>query len=484
MKRLTLFFVSWLVLLPLMAQQPNITLKGTTTNAAGKSIALYKYSDALSRNEVLLDEINDENHFQLKSYANYPMLIFVQIENYSQSFVVEPGRTYEMFLPEFDWNLDEKRNIHLAPEALPFRFLNLPKDEVNLSIQRFDEVVDSFVYENRIHLDFKFWPNKLYFDTLLMVVEKLAPNTSNEYFNRYKTFRLASLRYQFGFLGKTKMYDTYIREQPIRYYDENYMDFFFSLFQKSVSNGSRYLKVREVAEFVDKSQIGSFLDSLGLDPLLRNEQVRELVALQALSEAYYHGYYYKRDKVVKMIELLMQQTKFKEHKQLAENLLDKFRQESEETRLPSFTLPNVDKEPVSIDAFKGKWVYLSFVRVGEPAAIGELDAMAHFYDTICALDSNVVFITIDCDREFQKMYHLLKNNKRGNRYRWTWLHFDGNYALLQRYGIVSYPSFVLLTPNGQRRYSVTPAPSSGFLLFPPWRKRAEEKKSKFFLDNE
>lgn len=467
-----------------MGQQPNITLKGTTTNAAGKTIALYKYSDALSQREVLVDDdvIDEDNQFVLKAYANYPMLIFVQIENYSQSFIVEPGRTYEMFLPEFDWNLDEKRNIHLAPEALPFQFTNLPKDEVNLSILRFDEVVDSFMYVNRIHLDFMFWPDKAYFDTLLMEVERLVPDTKNDYFNRYKTFRLATIRYQLGFSGRKKTYDLYVREQPIRYYDENYMQFFFSLFQQYLSNGNRYLKVREIAEMVDRGALDHLLDSLGLDPLLKNEQVRELVALQALFEAFYNGFYYKPDKVVYMLEQLKEKTKFQEHKLLCENILNKFSEATLEYHLPTFRLPDVDKNMVSLEDFAGKWVYLSFVRVGEPSCIGEMDAIAHFYDTICAQDSNVVFITIDCDREFPKMYHLLRNNKRGSRYHWTWLHFDGNYSLLEHYGVVSFPSFILLNPQGNRKYNVTPAPSSGFLLFPPWRKRDNDGKDQFFLE--
>ena len=59
------------------------------------------------------------------------------------------------------------------------------------------------------------------------------------------------------------------------------------------------------------------------------------------------------------------------------------------------------------------------------------------------------------------MYHFLKNNKRGHRYNWTWLHFDGNYKLLERYGVVSYPTFLLINPDGQLQYSVTPPPASG-----------------------
>lgn len=478
-----LFFV--LVSFAAIAQQPNIFFQGQTDNASGKKVTLSRYNDPLSLTEMQIDEavIADDGTFRLKAYANYPMLVVVQIENYSQSFYAEPGRTYEMYLPEFDWDMDEKINVNLAPVALPFQFLNLPANELNLSIARFDEVVDSFVYENRLHLDFRFRPEKTYFDTLMQTVERLCPNTDNEYFNRYKQYHLAALQCEMGFASRTKLYDQYIRNQPIRYYDDNYMRLFLTLFRNRISKGSRYLKIREIAEFVDRLDLGHFLDSLGLDPLLRNEQVRELAALQALSEAYYRSFYFRSDKVLRMIELLGERTKFNDHKVLASHLLEKFHAEEPTAVMPQFTLPDVDKNPVRLSDFKGRWVYLSFVRVGEPDCIGELETMAHFYDSVCGRDSNVVFVTIDCDREFQKMYHLLRNSRKGSRYRWTWLHFDGNYKLLEKYQVASYPTFILINPKGEKQYSVTRAPSTGFLLNGPWRRPNEEsEKPRSFLN--
>ena len=75
------------------------------------------------------------------------------------------------------------------------------------------------------------------------------------------------------------------------------------------------------------------------------------------------------------------------------------------------------------------------------------------------------------------MFHLLKNSRKGARYNWTWLHFDGNYRLLERYGVVSYPTFMLLDPQGQLYYDYTPAPASGILLHGPWEKQDEEKEA-------
>ena len=77
------------------AQTPNITIKGTAANAGGKEIELYKYSDQLSRTEILLDhKVIGATGFELKMYAKYTTLVFLQVENYSQSFYVEPGRIY------------------------------------------------------------------------------------------------------------------------------------------------------------------------------------------------------------------------------------------------------------------------------------------------------------------------------------------------------------------------------------------------------
>ena len=88
-----------------------------------------------------------------------------------------------------------------------------------------------------------------------------------------------------------------------------------------------------------------------------------------------------------------------------------------------------------------------------------------------------------CDREPQKMYHFLKNTKRGQRYNWTWLHFNGNYRLLERYGVVSYPHFILINPEGQLQYTVTPPPASGILLHGPWQPKPQhaDDDQPFFL---
>lgn len=463
--------------------QTNITIHGEVVNGAGKEVWLFRYSDMLTRTEEVVDQsvIGDNRTFELKAYANYPTMMMLQIENYSQSFFVEPGRDYEVYVPRFDWNIDEKRNVFLEPEVLPLEFVNMPAGELNGLISDFEAVVARYIDDHRVYFDARFRPQKRYFDSLEAVVAKQCPDTKNEFFNRYKRYQLASMKYSLHFDTRRGMVNRYIKNQPILYYDDNYMSFFTTLFANTVSKGTAKIPAWQLGNWVNTLNVKVFLDSLGTDTLLRNEQVRELVALQALQEAYYMPRYYESGKVVQMIDLIGNKSKFPEHRVLAQRLVNSFRQQEQGAEMPSFTLPDVEKKQVSLDAMKGKWVYLSFVRVGDPNCISEIETMAHFKDSIYAKNKNVEFVTICCDREFQKMYHFLKNTKRGQKYNWTWLHFNGNYKLLERYQVVSFPYFILLNPDGQLQYTVTPPPASGFLLNGPWQPKPQEEERPFFL---
>lgn len=477
-----------MLLLPLMAAaQSNVQIVGTAANAAGKTIELYCYDDMLSGREVLLGgtQIDSSGSFRLACYVNYPRLVFLQVEHYSQSFYVEAGHRYEVYIPTFDWDIDEKQNIHLSPVALPVEFVGVPDDDLNLRISRFDEAVDSFVQANRVWFDVKYHPQKRYMDSLeiKLGVRGEAFAAEEGFYRRYVEYSLAEMRLAMHFDSRKKLIGKYIADQPIRYYDEPYMRLFLALYEGLISKGMRRVPQHRLVSWVNSGDIDRYLDSIGLEPLLRNEQVRELAVLEALKESYYDRNY-DREHVRHMVQLLAQKTRFKEHREIANHLLALFNRGEKGGEVPEFRLPDIDHNLVSLDDLKGKWVYLSFVRVGDPNSLSEIETLAFFRDSVYARNPDVVFVSVSCDREFQKMYHFLKNNRRGKRYNWTWLHFDGNYKLLEHYGVVSYPTFLLINPEGRLHYTVTPAPASGILLHGPWEKKKttdEDTGKPFFM---
>ena len=470
MKRL-LLIIGLLLPLCCVRGQVNVTLQGEGANVAGKRVELLCYEDMLTMHERLLDETvaDSTGKFRLGCYLTYPRLVVVQIECYSQSFYAEPGRTYEVWLPEFRWEQDEEHNVYLDPVALPLEFMNLPAGELNLKILDFEEAVDTFLSEHRVFFDPRFKPKRQWMDSLeRAVVGGQRTLAGDDFFSRYARFSLAQMRYDMGFASRKQMLRK-VLPQPILYHDECYMRTLFDVLGGMVSLGTKKIGKWRLTDWVDKGDLGRYLDSLGTDPLLYDEQLRELAALVALKESYYDRDY-DRDGVVKMLTALAGQTKWKEHRELAEHILAGVSTTAaappttDYWPLATVKLPDADGNRIGLDEFRGKWIYLSFVRVGDPNSLREIEALAHFKDSVYARNDDVVFVSISCDREFQKMYHFLRNSRRGPRYSWTWLHFDGQYRWLEQMGVVSYPTFLLFAPDGHQPYTVTPTPGSGFLL--------------------
>ncbi len=478
MKRLFLLilvcFVSW----HCVVAQTNITIRGTAENAVGKVVMLGGYSDKISHREVIYDkmEIGDDRHFELRCFARYPMLVFLQIEHYSQSFYVVPGGDYKVTIPTFDWKQDEAMNVYLNPVTLPVIFTALPDDDPNAMITKLDIAVNHYLLDNRVHFDERYRPDKHYFDTLLMVADKVCPDGDNDFVNRYKRYSLAQLRLDLKMASRMQIYNTYLRNQPVLCYDENYMGLFTALYRHSISRGSRRISQQSVARWVNNLDYRTFIDSLGVEPLLRHEQIRELAALQALQEMFYYPHTFKQENVEEMIKHLRDRTKFSDHRPLAQSILEGlYSLPVEGGEMPQLALPDVDKHVVNLGDMKGNWIYLSFMRVGDNSCLDEIETLAFFKDSVYTKYPDVRFVSVSCDREFQKMYHFLKNSRRGDRYDWTWLHFDNDYELLERYRVVNYPTFMLIDPSGSIVNEYAPAPSTGFLLHAPWQKEPERE---------
>lgn len=451
----------------------NVSIKGKTKNAKDKVIEVYKDADKFSKKEQLLDyyAIGDNQTFELEFTVKYPTLVFLQIENYSQSFFVEPGKDYEVVIHEFDWNIDEVMNVYQNPVALPLEFVGLDEDDLNFQMSAFDSVESEMILKYRMFLDFRFKKDAKRIDTMMAALQSVWSDSDNEFFQSYKRHKIAELNYLFRLVPPRKIAEEYFKAQPIMYDDEGYTSLFNTFFSDYISKGTKLLPIETLSRWVDEADLFKYLDSLGVDPILQHEQLRELVALKALQESYYNDCYNSK-MVIEMLKRFANESKFDMHRNIALNVLNSFDEVVRQMEIPRYELPNVDKETVVLDDMKGKWLYVGFVRVNDPNSLCEIETLAHFRDSIYQL-GEMEFVTISCDREFQKLYHFIKNSKRGSRYNWTWLHFDGNFKMLDTYEVRSYPHFILINPDGKVESYSAPKPGDGFFVNSKWLKQAK-----------
>lgn len=455
--RLGTLALAMLLWMTTAAGQRNVVLEGSAIGATGKRIELRGYSDMLSRCEVLLDSatIDSMGHFTLGCYVTYPHEVFLQVERYRQGFVAYPAMRWNVTIPPFDWNQDETRNVLLDRVALPLEVENISAGDINVALTALERDIDSVVaHADRRH------PRQLArrIDSLFSAHRTTADDTL--FFSRYCDSRRAQLLLALGTTTRQRLAARYIDNRPILYHDENYMSLFFAIYSHLISDGTRKVPVEKVVDLVDSGNMAALSDALGAEPLLANEQIRELALLQALSEAY-HNRIYPQEKVAAMVHHMADETKFNPHRTLASALLASWKKVD---TIPPFSLVDADGNHLNLDRWHGKRVLLCFVRAGDPHSLREMETLAFLRDTIATIHPDLAIVSVACDRQFQKMYHLLRTSRKAGRYPWTWLHFDGRYDMLEYYGVVSYPTFVLLDTEGRVVNPYAPLPSKGWLL--------------------
>ena len=475
-KAIVLFYILMLYCFADAVSQ-NVTIKGKTINAQDKTIEVYRYADNFSKQEVLLDsqKITDNQTIDLEFTVRHTTLVFIQIENYSQSFFVEPGMDYNIVIHQFEWNIDEKMNVYQNPIALPVEFVDLERDDLNFQISAYDSTESEMFLKYRMFLDFRFKQDKSRMDTMFSTLQSVCNDSENEFFLSYKRHRMAELEYMFGLKSAKNIAEQYFKGQPIEYDDEGYASLFNVYFSNFISKGTKELPIETLARWVDENDLFKYMDSIGIYPVLQHEQLRELVALKALQESYYNPYY-NSEMVVKMIERLSNESKFSRHREIAENILNMFQTTDKGKELPSFTLIDVEKNVVDLNDLKGKWLYVSFVRLADANSLREIETLKFYRDSVYKT-SDMEFLTISCDREFQKLYHFLKNSKKGASYDWLWLHFDNNYKMLDFFGVTTYPHFILIDPEGNVKSYSEMSPGEGYFINSKWLKPEQENKT-------
>lgn len=461
MKKVFLFCIFFTFFV--VAQSQNVIIKGTIDKAENKKVRLSVYNDLISMYERPLSEVlvkTPTDTFQFQMSINYPTIVVLRIETYTQEFFVEPNRTYNITIPEFDWSLDEKINIYTNPVALPVVFENLENNDLNLLINNFDSVYASFLktYNYRILVE----QDKTLLDTIKTLLSERYDTIRNDYFIQYKKYKLATIELAIRLKSNQTFAKEYFEGQPILYRHAGYMDYFNIFFESSFVDGTKQIKKERLAAWVNDGDLFKILDSLGVEPMLKNEQFRELVFLKGMKDAYHHRGYNPKA-ITELLQKYILQTKFVEYKPVAQGIIDQHEEFLQGAESKNFTLPDIDKNMTTLDMYKGEWIYLSFVRLREQPSLRELASMAYYHDTITQ-KYNIRFITISCDREFQVMYHFLKNSKDGEKYNWTWLHFNNNYDLLDTYKVRIYPFFVLINPEGKIASYPAKSPEEGFFL--------------------
>ena len=423
----------------------NVTIKGKATGAEGKTLTVYSWSDQITftLNKIASGKIDSTGKFEFSFKVDKTYYAYLKVDFTQAPIYIEPGKTYNLTIDCPDCKSpDDKTNPYLAPKQLDVIINGSDSMELNNMVIRFNSMYDDFVKNNYITL--MKHRNKAIFEKFNSDVNIRFASSNNEYFKTLVRYRLATIE-QFAQLNSLEgISKKYIWNQPVLYDNTGYMEFFNDFFENYVSTETKRITPYDLNLTINSiKSFPAFLDTLGKDSLLRNEIVREIVALKTLGEIYYQPQFDK-SAIIEMLKYVKENSKFSQHKLIAENYLKIFTKLAPGTTAPDFKLKDFTGSTYSLSEFnKNKYVYLIFWTTWCVPCMNEMEIINKLKEKY---GTKVEFVGISADKEFMTYYHFMQKNKK---YNFTNLHWGNNTELLENYDVKAYPTFILIGPDGK-----------------------------------
>ncbi len=423
----------------------NVTIKGIATGAEGKTLAVYTWSDQLTYTQKLISsgKIDSAGKFSFTLKTDKTFFAYLKIDFNQAPVYFEPGKTYNFTISCPDCkSSDDKTNPYLNPKELSVLINGSDSTELNNLIIRFNAMYDDFVYNNYISLIRM--RNKSKIDSFRLKVDNRFGFSKNEYFINLVKYRFAAIEEFAQVGGLVKLAGKYFVKQPVLYDNTGYMEFFNNFFTNFLTEGSTHITKNDLYRTINEVKtFPALMDSLGKDTILKNEVLRELVALKGLGEMYYQ-HDYNRASILDMFKYVAVNSKFPQHKTIAENYLKLFTKLNVGTVAPDFTLKDFTGLSYKLAEFnKEKYVYLFFWTTWCVPCIEEMGLIGKLIEKY---GTKVEFIGISADKEFMTYYYFMQNNKK---FDFKTLHWGNNTELLENYNVKSYPTFVLIGPDNK-----------------------------------
>jgi peroxiredoxin len=449
--------------------QTEVVIKGKATGAEGKVLNLFACYDQLtySLTKVASANIDTTGKFSFTFKTDRTFYAYLKIDFNQAPIYIEPGKTYDLSIKCPDCKSpDDKTNPYLKPKDLDVVIANSDSTELNNLIIRFNADYQNFIVKNYTSLLKLRKRSKL--DSFKLAIDKRYGWVKNEYFHNLVNYNNAYVEEFAQLADQEKLAKKFICYHPVLYDNTGYMEFFNDFFKEFLTMESQHITRDDLYRTINQvKSYNAFMDSLGKDTILKNEVIREMVAMKGLGELYYTKDF-DQSVILEFYKNIEENSKFPQHRLIAENYLKIFTRLAPGTKAPDFTLKGNDGQTYSLSELnKDKYVYLIFWKTWCTPCISEMEVVNKL---MVKYGTKVQFVGIATDKEYLTYYYFMQNNKKIN---FTTL-WGNNAELMENYNIVAYPTFVLIDPDGKIVQCPAEKPSSD--LDAILRKLTTEKK--------
>jgi cytochrome oxidase Cu insertion factor (SCO1/SenC/PrrC family) len=220
------------------------------------------------------------------------------------------------------------------------------------------------------------------------------------------------------------------------------MRFFNDFFDQYLFPDNNFIPQTDLYTAINRQQsLPALLDTLGKDTILRNEVLREMVCLKSMQSLYFQPKFSKMA-ILKILQDLKNTSKFSEHREIAQNLMDGLTRFEKGHFPPEFVLPDLDGDLHKLEEYYGKPTYICFFTTWSYGCLTELELMRDLYDRY---KGKVHFLGISLDQNAD----IVRQLKMEKNYAWDFMFNGTDYPLILNYRIKTFPVFLLLDAAGK-----------------------------------
>lgn len=432
-----------------------VTISGKDSAYIGEEIIFNTYSDQISGSEKELGsaKVNSKGEFSVSFFTDDITYVFSYVGVYRLHLFVVPGRSYEVFLPpRQDKEPADFLNPYFQPIIVHLATVQHEKNELNTRIRMFNDAYMPYYNKHISMLNEKNDFSEL--DKDIAMMEKPFSSSRDTFFNEYRRYRYGLLRYlAYQQLSKS-ISDEYFRNQPVLPDNPAYMELFNQVYKDYFHHLSRTIGGDILAITVKSGNIDSLRTYLSTDSVIGPGNLADLVILKFLYDEFYDDNY-SRSSLLDILDEYIAENTNKKMTEIAVSIRNKV------TRLlagfppPDFSLYNGDSVLVSLDDFKGKYVYLNFCSCFSYTCLNEfkmLDALYKKHSDIL----EIVTIIIDNDED------IINSFLKRSNYGWTFLHYGNQSTIIRDYDVRGFPLYYLIDREGKLAMSPAPTPGEEF----------------------
>ncbi|MDR1672222.1 MAG: redoxin domain-containing protein [Bacteroidales bacterium] len=445
--------------LSLRAQQ--VEISGNAPRYAGETLKVKTTDNYFSLTEITLAEctVAANGDFYFVFDLSSPRVTWLYLGVFKARLCTEPGMRYIVELPpRTDKTQEEAESAFFETVPIYLQVLSttdkdgrivLAQSEVNNLLVRFDAVYNP-VYSQLAEDVMR--QRMVYPDSLAKALLRQFLPSGNPYFDSYVTYRCGLLYYVGRTTNVKRLSNDYFSGKPILQENEAYMELFNLTYRDYFMYFGRTQEGRAIYPVVnERKNFGELKQLLAQDGVLAGDSLLELVIMKNLFDEFYSNRF-SRQSLLSLIDSLITRTSVAAYRQMGAQIREKITKLLRGYAPPAFSLYNQDRELVSPESYKGKYVYLMFCTTQNYVCLSQYELLKEIYRTHSKW---LKIVVIAVDEHFEDMFEF----RRKSGYLWDFLHYAHQPGVLEAYDIRTFPAYFLIDPEG--KLLLSPAPEAG-----------------------